>query len=252
MNTNMQPFFKSVGSTNLLSKEEEVSLSKRIESGDMKARDLMIRSNIRLAISIAKKHASKGVDFEDLIQESSIGLIKAVDRFDWRKGYKFSTYACWWIKQSIQAHIASQSTSIRLPNHAKNTLWKMREIKQNYRDQFGVDPTNEEIASALGTTPETLQSIISCSANMLSLDAPLGRSDEGGNRTLTDVLPDDEAISVDSMIDRERLMLSMRKVLSELSPREEAVLRMRFGITNDEDNNNTNDSFNEGANNANA
>jgi RNA polymerase primary sigma factor len=244
MNTSMQSLFKSVGSTSLLSKDEEIILSKRIESGDMKARDLMIRSNIRLAISIAKKHVAKGLDFEDLVQESSIGLIKAVDRFDWRKGYKFSTYACWWIKQSIQAHVASQSASIRLPNHAKNTLWKMREIVQDYREQFGIDPSNEEIAAALGTTPETLQSIISCSATMLSLDAPVSSSDEGSKRTLTEVLADDDVENVESMIDRERLMRSMREVLSKLSPREEAVLRMRFGIAND-------DTI-EGENNANA
>ena len=244
MNTSMQSLFRSVGNTSLLSKEEEINLSKRIESGDMKARDLMIRSNIRLAISIAKKHANKGLDFEDLVQESSIGLIKAVDRFDWRKGYKFSTYACWWIKQSIQAHVASQSASIRLPNHAKNTMWKMREIIQDYREQFGVDPTNDEIASALGTTPETLQSIISCSAAMLSLDAPVGRSDEGGKRTLTEVLTDEDALDVESMIDRGRLMHAMREVLNQLSPREESVLRMRFGIANE--------NFEEGDNHANA
>jgi RNA polymerase primary sigma factor len=233
MNNSMQSLFRSIGNTSLLSKDEEITLSKRIESGDMKARDLMIRSNIRLAISIAKKHANKGLDFEDLVQESSIGLIKAVDRFDWRKGYKFSTYACWWIKQSIQAHVASQSASIRLPNHAKNTLWKMREIIQDYREQFGVDPTNDEIASALGTTPETLQSIISCSATMLSLDAPVGRSDEGGKRTLSEVLTNDDTPDVETMIDRERLMRSMREVLSQLSPREESVLRMRFGISHE-------------------
>jgi RNA polymerase primary sigma factor len=233
MNTSMQSLFQSIGKTSLLSKEEEITLSKRIESGDMKARDLMIRSNIRLAISIAKKHANKGLDFEDLVQESSIGLIKAVDRFDWRKGYKFSTYACWWIKQSIQAHVASQSASIRLPNHAKNTMWKMRQITQDYREQFGIDPTNDEIASALGTTPETLQSIISCSATMLSLDAPVGRSEEGGKRTLAEVLTNDDVSDVETMIDRERLMRSMREVLNQLSPREESVLRMRFGISND-------------------
>jgi len=233
MNTSMQSLFQSIGKTSLLSKEEEITLSKRIESGDMKARDLMIRSNIRLAISIAKKHANKGLDFEDLVQESSIGLIKAVDRFDWRKGYKFSTYACWWIKQSIQAHVASQSASIRLPNHAKNTMWKMRQITQDYREQFGIDPTNDEIASALGTTPETLQSIISCSATMLSLDAPVGRSEEGGKRTLAEVLTNDDVPDVETMIDRERLMRSMREVLNQLSPREESVLRMRFGISND-------------------
>ena len=126
MEDNIQLFFNDVGKSSLLTKEEEVSLSKRIERGDKLARDEMIKANVRLAISIAKKYQNKGCPLEDLIQESNIGLMKAVDRFDWRRGFKFSTYACWWIKQAVRRHIASHSSSIRLPSHAKSLFWKMK------------------------------------------------------------------------------------------------------------------------------
>ena len=149
MSKNMQDFFESVGKTNLLTREEEVELSKLIEMGDQKARDKMIRANIRLAISIAKNYANKGVDLEDLIQESSLGLIKAVDRFDWRKGFKFSTYACWWIKQAVRQHVAAQSGAIKLPSYARGTLWKMKEVAEEYQKEFGVEPTHQEIADLL-------------------------------------------------------------------------------------------------------
>ncbi len=229
----MQLFLNDVKQTSLLTREEEIELSKLIESGDKKARDRMINSNIRLVINLAKKHASKGVELEDLIQESSIGLIKAVDRFDWRKGYKFSTYACWWIKQSIRSHIASHSGTIRLPNHARNTLWKMREIINDYKSEFGLEPTNEEIAELLGTTVETLQSIISCTANPVRLDDSPSRGDDGDSskRTWQDIIVDEHAENPEERIDRQRLMESIREIISKLTPREEIILRLRFGIT---------------------
>ena len=145
----LQDFFKSVGKTKLLTREQEVELSKKIEMGDRRARDQMIRANIRLAISIAKNYANKGCDMEDLVQESSMGLIKAVDRFDWRKGFKFSTYACWWIKQAVRQHVAAQSGSIKLPSYAKNTLWKMKKIREDYEKEFGVAPRKQEVADML-------------------------------------------------------------------------------------------------------
>lgn len=223
-----------ISNSKLLTKDEEVELSKLIEKGDSKARDKMIQANIRLAISLAKKHNHLAqTDLEDLIQESSIGLIKAVDRFDWRKGYKFSTYACWWIKQSLKSYIASQSGSIRLPNHARNTLWKMQEIITNYRNEFGLDPTNEELAELLGTTADTLQSIIACSARMVSLDDQFKNKDSDSKNSIKDSIPDDTLESADDYIDRIRMTKIVKEALKDLTPREEMILRLRFGIGED-------------------
>jgi len=234
----MQIFLNDVKQTNLLSREEEIELSKLIEKGDHAARDRMISSNIRLVINLAKKHASKGIEIEDLIQESSIGLIKAVDRFDWRKGYKFSTYACWWIKQSIRSHIASHSGSIKLPNHARNTLWKMREIINDYKLEFGIEPTNEEIADLLGTTVETLQSIITCTSPTVRLDDSPSRSEDGesSKRSWQDLIIDHGNENPEEKIDRLKLMDAIRRAFDKLTPREEIILRLRFGITEDFEN----------------
>ena len=235
MSKNMQDFFDSVGKTDLLSREEEVELSKRIEKGDNAARDKMIRANIRLAISIAKKYANKGVDLEDLIQESSIGLIKAVDRFDWRKGFKFSTYACWWIKQAVRQHVAAQSGSIKLPSYARGTLWKMKQISEEYQKEFGFAPTHQEIADLMGTSAETLRSLIKCAATPTQIDGSAYKSDESG-RSMHDVLVDEATTPPDELVDKEKLMNAVRGVLKDLTPREETVLRLRFGITESLDN----------------
>lgn len=230
MAKNLQDFFGAVGKTRLLTREEEVELSKKIELGDRAARDRMIKANIRLAISIAKKYSNKGVDLEDLIQESSLGLIRAVDRFDWRKGFKFSTYACWWIKQAVRQHVAAQSGAIKLPSYARGTLWKMKELAEEYEKEFGVEPTQQELADLLGTSFETLQSLIKCAATPVQIDGSAYKSDDS-KRSMHDVLVDDNAVSIEENIDREKLSIAVRSVLSDLSPREEAVLRLRFGIT---------------------
>lgn len=232
MSDNLQRFFKSVGETSLLTREEEVELSKKIELGDQKARDKMIRANIRLAISIAKKYSNKGADLEDLIQESSLGLIKAVDRFDWRKGFKFSTYACWWIKQAVRQHVAAQTGAIKLPAYARGTLYKMKELSEEYRKEFGVDPTQKELADLLGTSPETLQSLIKSAATPVGFDTSAYGSDESG-RTMHEVLIDRSNEKVDEILDRQKLTEAIKEALSNLSPREEAVLRMRFGLAED-------------------
>lgn len=230
MADNLQRFFKSVGETNLLTREEEVELSKKIELGDQKARDKMIRANIRLAISIAKKYSNKGADLEDLIQESSLGLIKAVDRFDWRKGFKFSTYACWWIKQAVRQHVAAQSGAIKLPSYARGTLYKMKEVTEEYRKEFGVEPSQKELADLLGTSPETLQSLIKSAATPVAFDASAYNSDDSG-RTMHEVLIDRSCEKVDEVLDRQKLTKAISDALGNLTPREEAVLRMRFGLS---------------------
>ena len=231
MSSGLKPYFKAVGKTDLLTREEEVELSKRIEAGDLGARDHMIRATIRLAISIAKKYSGKGCDLEDLIQESSLGLIKAVDRFDWRRGFKFSTYACWWIKQAVRQHIASHSGAIGLPSYAKGTLWKMRNIIEEYEEEFGFKPSQKEVADLLGVNPKTLQALIKSSASALSLEGSAFKSDYGADRQLHEILIDKNTKDPGDEIDRHRLEGAIREALSDLSPREETVLRLRFGIS---------------------
>lgn len=229
MSKDLQGFFKKVGETALLTKEEEVELSKKIEAGDLSARARMIKANMRLAISIAKKFSDQGVDLEDLIQESSLGLMKAVDRYDWRKGFKFSTYASWWIKQSVRQCVASQGGSIKLPSYAKNMLWKMRKIREEYEEEFGITPTQKEIAEILGTTESTLSSFMTCASNPVELDGSAFQSDDGA-RKKHEVLSLGEDVDPDDRIDSERLNCVIKEAMSRLSPREEAVLRLRFGL----------------------
>ena len=231
----LDAYFKDVSKTRLLTREEEVSLSKRIEKGDMRARSIMIESNLRLAISIAKKYYRSGCSMEDLIQESNIGLMKAVDRFDWRRGFKFSTYACWWIKQAVRRHVASHSTSIRLPAHAKGLLWKMRQYATEYEEEFGVAPTPEELSELLGVNLKTLNAIISSAATPISIDARVGYRGSSGpseGRTIGEMIPDNRADPGEEL-DREKVASVVRNALHTLSEREEKIIRLRFGISED-------------------
>ena len=234
MASDLKEYFKAVGKTPLLTHQEEIELSKKIEEGDLKARDKMIRANIRLAISIAKNYSKSSNDLEDLIQESSIGLMKAVDRFDWRRGFKFSTYACWWIKQAVRQYIASQSGSIKLPTYAKGMLFKMRKVAEEYEEEFGVAPSQQEIADMLGTSLPTLQSLIKSASNTVSLDASAFHSDPGSGRKIHETLVDNDSPDLDEEIDRKRLIKVVREALVDLTPREETVLRLRFGISEED------------------
>ena len=230
MSGNLQQFFTEVGKTDLLTREEEVVLSKLIEKGDKRARDHMIQANLRLAISIAKKYQNRGCDLEDLIQESSIGLMKAVDRFDWRRGFKFSTYACWWIKQAVRRHIASHSSSVRLPSYAKNMMWKIRKMREEYEEEFGTTPSKEELAELLGVSLDTLTAVMTCSTTPISIDKPIRYSSGDSSRTLGDTIPDTEATDPIEGLDRQKVIAAIRGALSTLSEREEKIIRLRFGI----------------------
>ena len=233
MSNMIETFFKDVGKTRLLSHAEEIELSQKIEKGDAQARSRMIRANIRLAISIAKKYQRKGCDLEDLIQESNIGLMKAVDRYDWRRGFKFSTYACWWIKQAVRRHITSQSSTVKLPSYARGLMWKAKEMREDYFDKFGTQPSNEELADLLGVSIKTLRNVIQCSAATVSLDSPAMRYSDGAGRTLAEVIPDEEAQHVDELLDRDTVVSVIRHALGSLTDREEKVIRLRFGIAED-------------------
>lgn len=228
----LESYFNEVGQHNLLTRQEEVELAKAIEAGDQRARDRMIQSNLRLAISIAKNFRDKGCSFEDLVQESNIGLIRAVDRFDWRKGFKFSTYAVWWIRQAVQSHVAGQSGAIKMPTSARAVLYKAYKFREEYMETFKCEPSPEEVAASVGVPVETLKAIRKSGAPQLSLDRPMN-SDDSGSRTFAEVVggvddtdPGDE---MDRIVIREVLI----KALQSLSSREEKIIRLRFGLSED-------------------
>jgi RNA polymerase primary sigma factor len=233
---NLDKFFKEVGKHKLLTKEQEVELAQAIENGDRRARDKMIQSNLRLAISIAKQYNRSGCTLEDLIQESTLGLMEAVDRFDWRRGFKFSTYACWWIKQAVRRHVAANSSIIRLPNHANTVLWQAGQLRRDYIESYGHEPQADEIASAMGVSVDMLTSLRACAAPTISLDKPVGSADDG-SRKLYEVIPDESDSVIDKMMTEDMKEL-IRQAFGSLSPREEKVIRLRFGISASADDSN--------------
>jgi RNA polymerase primary sigma factor len=228
--SDLETFFEEVGKTPLLTREQEVQLAQQIEAGDQQARDHMIRANLRLAISIAKQYQNKGCAMEDLIQESSIGLIKAVDRFDWRRGFKFSTYACWWIKQCVRQHVASNTSAFRLPTYAKNIMYKIHKTVAEYEEEFGERPTQEEISEALGLSVDTIKSMIRCGAPTVSIhdDTRSGRG-SAASRPYHEILPDTSP-RADEMLDKQKVANAIHKAMGTLTIREQKILRLRFGI----------------------
>ncbi len=229
MKSNLDVYFKDVGRYALLTREEEVNLAKRIEKGDQEARQIMIQSNLRLAVSIAKKYSKYGSSLEDLIQESNMGLIRAVEKFDWRRGFKFSTYACWWIKQAVVRHLTNSNTILKIPSHTLSNARKIYAVTKEYNEEFGVDPTPEEIGEILGLTVKHVQRALDSikARNVGSIDEAIGAE---GNRTYAEIIPDNKSVDLDEMIDNETIRSLIVEALSSLSKREELVLRLRFGI----------------------
>jgi len=229
-------YFKSISKYPLLTREQEVELAKKIEKGDVRAREKMINSNLRLAISIAKKYYRTGINLEDLVQESNIGLIKAVDKFDWRKGNKFSTYATWWITQSVRKEFLKLNSVIDVPGHASTLGWKYHELIKVTQKDYGRIPTIEEAANILSTSKVTLKNAIDAYKlqNCISMDMPIKSSDGGGdsNRTFGDMIPDDDIDPLLGIVTR-----SVREVvidaISTLTEKEQKVIRLRFGIYED-------------------
>lgn len=211
----------------ILTREQEVEYAKKIEAGDRQARDKMINANLRLAASIAKKYASKGVDFEDLMQESTIGLMKAVDKFDWRKGFKFSTYAYWWILQTVKQYVESNKGPISLPANASSRLYHANKMKEDFEKEFNSVPNEDELAALLGTTSETLNSLRKSSAIYVSLDSNVRAGKE--SRPYKDVLVD-RALNPEEALEAAQTRQMVNDSLSSLSPREQAVVRLRYGI----------------------
>lgn len=230
---NLDRYFKDVGKSGLLTREQEVTLAQAIEVGDEQARAVMIKSNLRLAVSIAKHYQNRGCDLEDLIQEANIGLMKAVERFDWKKGFKFSTYASWWIRQSISRHISTHARTIRMPAHAASLLYKINLIQLEYAEEFGTQASNKELAELLEVSENMIELTVTAGRVTLSLQAELGGSDDAGGRLLQDVIPDTDIPDPSDVLDREKFIEAVKLALLDLTPREEKIIRLRFGLGED-------------------
>ena len=227
INDPVRMYLKEIGKISLLSQDEELKISKRVEEGDEEAKRLLAESNLRLVVSIAKRYVGRNLSFLDLIQEGNIGLMKPVDTFDASKGYKFSTYATWWIRQAITRAIADQAKTIRVPVHMVETINKLKRIQRQLTLELNREPTEEEIAKKMGTTEEKVREIFKISQDPLSLETPIGEEDDSH---LGDFLKDESSMSPEEYAINEVLKDEIEEVLCTLTPREEEVLKLRFGL----------------------
>jgi len=226
-NDPVRMYLKEIGKVPLLTAEEEVSLAKRIERHEMEAKRKLIEANLRLVVSIAKRYVGRGMLFLDLIQEGNLGLIRAVEKFDYRKGYKFSTYATWWIRQAITRAIADQARTIRIPVHMVETINKLIRVQRQLLQDIGREPTPEEIAHEMGTTPQKVREIVKISQEPVSLETPIGEEEDS---QLGDFIEDEDATmpmeAVSEIMQKEEL----NAVLATLTQRERRVIELRFGL----------------------
>ena len=220
-------YLKEIGMVPLLSADEEIELAKRIQNGDEKAKKRLSEANLRLVVSIAKRYLGRGMHFLDLIQEGNLGLIKAVDKFDYSKGFKFSTYATWWIRQAITRAIADQARTIRIPVHMVETMNKVKRVSGQLLHSNGQEPTPEEVAEELSLPVEKIREIMRASKDPVSLETPIGEEDDSN---LGDFIPDDDALAPAEEASHVLLKEHLLEVLDTLTPREKRVLQMRFGI----------------------
>lgn len=220
-------YFKEIGKVPLLTAEEERDLAIRIEQGDEEAKKKLCESNLRLVVSIARRYLNRGLSFLDLIQEGNLGLIKAVEKFDYTKGYKFSTYATWWIRQAITRSIADQARTIRIPVHMVETINKLIRISRQLLQEYGREPTSEEIAEEMGITVEKVREIKKISQDPVSLETPIGEEEDSH---LGDFIPDEDIPSPVDAAAYSMLQKQLREVLDTLSEREKKVLILRFGL----------------------
>ncbi|MCA9356288.1 sigma-70 family RNA polymerase sigma factor [Candidatus Nomurabacteria bacterium] len=229
----IQMYLKEIGKYPLLSAQEERDLSKRVAAGDEEAKNLLARANLRLVVSIAKKYVGRSSDLTllDLIQEGNIGLFKAVEKFDWTKGFKFSTYATWWIRQSITRSLADQSRTIRIPVHMVETISKYKQVLRRLQQDLGRDPLPEEIATEMGVEVDKIYTIEQINQETVSLEKPIGNDSEEKS-TRGEFIPDDKILSPDQEVARRILQDQIREVLDELNPKEKKILEMRYGLTN--------------------
>lgn len=227
INDPVRMYLKEIGRVDLLSAQEEVRLAERIEQGDEEARKRLAEANLRLVVSIAKRYVGRGMLFLDLIQEGNMGLIKAVEKFDHRKGFKFSTYATWWIRQAITRAIADQARTIRIPVHMVETINKLIRVQRQLLQDLGREPSPEEIGEEMDLTPEKVREILKIAQEPVSLETPIGEEDDSH---LGDFIEDSEAQSPSDHAAYELLKEQLEDVLDTLTDREENVLRLRFGL----------------------
>jgi len=220
-------YLKEIGKVPLLTADEEIDIAQRMEDGDDAARKKLVEANLRLVVSIAKRYVGRGMLFLDLIQEGNLGLIKAVEKFDYRKGYKFSTYATWWIRQAITRAIADQARTIRIPVHMVETINKLIRVSRQLLQEYGREPLPEEIAAEMGVSEEKVREIIKIAQEPVSLETPIGEEEDSH---LGDFIPDDEAPAPAEAAAYTLLREQLMNVLDTLTPREEMVLRLRFGL----------------------
>ena len=230
MHDSIQMYLKEIGQYPLIYASDEKDLAKRIEHGDEEAKNILARANLRLVVSIAKKYVGRSADLTllDLIQEGNLGLFKAVEKFDWTKGYKFSTYATWWIRQSITRALADQSRTIRIPVHMVETISKYKQAHRRLSQDLGREPLAEEIATEMGIPVEKIHVIENISQETISLEQPVGDDDD--KSTLENFIPDDKILRPDQESSRRILSDQIREVLGELNPKERKILEMRYGL----------------------
>lgn len=227
INDPVRMYLKEIGRVDLLSADEEVELAKRIEEGDNAAKDELASANLRLVVSIAKRYVGRGMSFLDLIQEGNMGLMKAVTKFDYKKGFKFSTYATWWIRQAITRAIADQARTIRIPVHMVETINKLVRVQRSLLQDLGREPTPEEIGAEMDLPTDKVRNIINISQDPVSLETPIG---EENDSHLGDFIEDGEALDPEDNASYQMLREELEDVLETLTDREENVLRLRFGL----------------------
>nr|WP_269059932.1 RNA polymerase sigma factor RpoD [Iocasia fonsfrigidae] len=232
MADHVRMYLKGIGKVDLLSAEEEVELAQRIEQGDEQAKQRLVEANLRLVVSIAKKYLGRGMQFLDLIQEGNMGLMKAVEKFDYTKGYKFSTYATWWIRQAITRSIADQGRTIRVPVHMVEKINKLIRVSRRLFQEKGREATPEEIGKELDLSPDKVREIQKISKEAISLETPIGEEEDSN---LGDFIKDEEAVEPDISASNTLLKEQLNDVLDTLSDREKRILELRFGIADARD-----------------
>ena len=221
-------YLQQIGRVRLLKADEEIELAKRIAEGDEKAKARLVQANLRLVVSIAKKYIGRGLSFLDLVQEGNLGLIRAAEKFDYKRGFKFSTYATWWIQQSITRGIADKSRTIRLPVHMIETIGRLKKVMRDLTHDFDRAPTKEELAAKMGISLAKLRLVLKATQGTISLETPLHTKDE--NSKIGDFLADESIESPDTRVSQENLVEELEKILDHLRPRERDVLKLRFGL----------------------
>jgi RNA polymerase primary sigma factor len=225
-------YLREIGKIPLLNAEEELALAQRVVAGEKKAKDKMAEANMRLVVSIAKRYSGRGLDFLDLIQEGNTGLLRAVEKFDPDKGFKFSTYATWWIRQAITRAIADQARVIRIPVHMVETINKLLRTQRRMTQELNREPTIEELAKELEMEPEKVEYVIKIKQDIQSLDAGVGRDGEDEDSVLQDFIEDEDSVTPEQSATTQLLKEQVQSVLSTLSDREQKIVRMRFGLDN--------------------